>query len=407
MKNFNNEPWTEYGKAYKHLMIDIDDVDDSDLLIELPRIVKFIDSGLRKAGKPSTGGDSAEELEKGLDDMSLRTGGVTLKTQDRGAVFVHCAAGKSRSVSAIVAYLLWRYPECFDPSPTTKPSTETTSSSAKPPSLQKARSETATEAVQAALSLIQQTRPMAEPNDGFMQQLELWWEMGCPEDIESHRLYQKWSYNREVEENVAIGQAPTKLRFEDEEAARAATQSDSSSQLPSSGDEGPKRSLRCKRCRKTLATGPFIANHKPRESWKGKAGSYHRANHHGNRSSSGGGDGGVCQHFFIEPLSWMRAELSKSSLSGRLLCPNPRCAAGVGRYDWKGFTCSCGEWITPAFSLQKGRVDEEIVATAAATGARGGATNGQGVGGGPGEGRAAALGIRMPPGSGMRRDENL
>lgn len=55
----------------------------------------------------------------------------------------------------------------------------------------------------------------------------------------------------------------------------------------------------------------------------------------------------------------MRGELEKGELSGRLVCPNPRCGAGVGRYDWKGFPCSCGGREDPAFSLQKARVDEE------------------------------------------------
>lgn len=299
-KNFKEETWTVYGKQFKHLMIDIDDVDDTNLLIELAAAVRFIDEGLKGTdGKP-------------------------------GGVFVHCAAGKSRSVSTVIAYLLWKHPQEFNPDPLGK----------------RSRKEAAVEAVAKALALIRTTRPMGDPNDGFMEQLALWWEMGCPEDVEKQPIYQRWVYKREVAEDLAVGQAPSRLRFEDEETPQAAA-------------AGGGSSLRCKKCRRVLATAPFVINHQP------AAGAP------------------ACQHQFIEPLSWMRSELEKGELNGRLLCPNTRCGAAVGRYDWKGFKCSCGGWLTPAFSLQKARVDEEVGVPAT----------------------ARSLGIRMPPG--MGRGGNL
>ncbi|ATY65997.1 dual specificity phosphatase, putative [Cordyceps militaris CM01] len=298
LKNFKEEPWSEYGKQYQHLLIDIDDVEETDILVEFPRAVKFIDGGLKSVGQ----------------------------TGKPGGVFVHCAAGKSRSVSCIIAFLLWKYPNKFDPSAnsgTTKP-----------------RTETAEEAVNAALTLIRQTRPMAEPNDGFMEQLRMWWTMGCPEDLEKQPVYQRWAYQREVSESLGVGQAPSRLRFEDEQTER----------LDTTGS-----SLRCKKCRRVLATEQFIAKHKAIDG-----------------SAS-------CQHLFIEPLSWMRPELEQGTLNGRLTCPNGRCGATVGRYDWKGFKCTCGAWLTPAFSLQRAKVDE-IAASIS----------------GPG----GNLGIRLPPGAG-------
>lgn len=300
VKNFNNESWSVYGKDIQHLMIDLDDVEDADILVELPRAVRFIDEGL-------------------------------MHEEPRG-VFVHCVAGKSRSVSAIIAYLLWKHPERFNHSPALS------------------RKETASDAVQAALDLIRQTRPMAEPNPGFEEQLHLWWEMGCPQDVEAHHAYQRWAYKREVAEHLAVGQAPSRLRFEDEQDQHG---SSSTSNI----------NVRCKKCRRVLATGAFIQSHVPADakSPAAKAG---------------------CPHLFIEPLSWMRPELAKAELSGRLTCPNLRCGAGVGRYDWKGFKCSCGAWVTPAFSLQRAKVDEEKQRSHA-----------------PGT-AAAAMGIRMPPGRG-------
>lgn len=304
VKNFNNEPWSVYGKDLQHLMIDLDDVEDADILVELPRAVRFIDEGLTN--------------------------------EEAGGVFVHCVAGKSRSVSAIIAYLLWKHPGRFNHSP------------ALP------RKETAGDAVQAALNLIRQTRPMAEPNPGFEEQLHLWWEMGCPQDVEAQPAYQRWAYKKEVAEHLAVGQAPSRLRFEDEQEQHGSS---------SNADIN----VRCKKCRRVLTNGAFIQSHTPRDakSPAAKAG---------------------CPHLFIEPLSWMRSELAKAELNGRLSCPNPRCGAGVGRYDWKGFKCSCGAWVTPAFSLQRAKVDEERQRSRATGTDRSAA--------------AAAMGIRMPPGRG-------
>jgi len=92
--------------------------------------------------------------------------------------------GKSRSVTITIAYLLFRYPQ---------------------------------HTVESALSLIREARPMAEPNEGFMEQLELYKSMGCPEKIEEEPKYQRWLYQRELKLSLATGRAPEKIRFEDEE----------------------------------------------------------------------------------------------------------------------------------------------------------------------------------------------
>lgn len=71
---------------------------------------------------------------------------------------------------------------------------------------------------------------------------------------------------------------------------------------------------------------------------------------------SPGAFGPRCMHFFVEPVAWMRPELEKGQLEGKLQCP--RCSCRVGAYHWQGMKCSCGTWVTPAISLQKSRVDE-------------------------------------------------
>lgn len=203
-----------------------------------------------------------------------------------------------------------------------------------------------------ALEWVRQTRPVAEPNDGFMSQLEIWWEMGCPADrddaVEREPAYQRWLYRREVDDAARVGRAPDWIRFEDEE-------------VPADGDKsGAGIELRCKKCRRVLANGPFIVPHQARD----------------------GSDVSGCPHFFIEALSWMRPVLEEGALDGRLTCPNVKCAASIGRYAWQGFKCSCGQWVAPAFSLQKGKVDKIMTVP------RQNHTIAD---------RMAALGIRMPP----------
>ncbi|KAL4723540.1 tyrosine protein phosphatase yvh1 [Fusarium chlamydosporum] len=285
LKNFKDEPWIDYGKDFRHQLIDIDDVEDADLLIELPKAVRFIEEGLganflehdaekEKKGDDEDGGVS---LEKGVEDLDI----TDKKRKKKGGVFVHCAAGKSRSVSAVIAYLLRRYPSRFDPNITPTAVSDPTHSATQTSAEKRSRKDTAQEAVHAALTFVRRTRPMAEPNEGFMEQLALWWEMGCPDDVESHPVYQRWAYKREIDENLAVGQAPTRLRFEDEE-----TQPRDDSGL----------SLRCKKCRRTLVTAPFIMEHKPSDK----------------KSSAS-----TCQHYFVEPLSWMRGVLEQGELNGR------------------------------------------------------------------------------------------
>ncbi|KAH8677641.1 protein-tyrosine phosphatase-like protein [Xylariales sp. PMI_506] len=315
--------WGEKANSFKHLSIDVDDVEDQDLLVHFSSAVRFIERGLYPA-PPS------EQVQSTQNDATPP------------AVYVHCAMGKSRSVSCVIAYLLYKYPHRYGG----KAFTQSAASTAQ-------RRETAHQAVSQALSWVQETRPIAEPNPGFMRQLELWWEMGCPADddmaVENHPIYQKWLYDNKLREARDLGMAPEAdwIRFEDEAQPAADEQSDAE-KSPSLAKE-----LRCKKCRRVLANSQFVVEHQGGDSKDGQATS--------------------CSHIFIDTLSWMRPALETGVLEGRLNCPNSKCSAIVGRFAWQGLKCSCGEWVCPAFSLNRSRVDEVNA-------------------------RPADVGIRMPPG---------
>lgn len=96
---------------------------------------------------------------------------------------------------------------------------------------------------QAALELVREGRPLCEPNDGFMQQLELYHQMGCPDNLADQPAYQRWLYRREVEESVACGRAPEmgSVRFEDEQTAKPSQASQAS--------DGREVEIKCRKCR--------------------------------------------------------------------------------------------------------------------------------------------------------------
>jgi dual specificity phosphatase 12 len=112
--------------------------------------------------------------------------------------------GKSRSVTVAIAYLLRQYSH---------------------------------HTVSSALELIRTSRPIAEPNDGFLAQLELYKSMGCPRDIENHPQYQRWLFQKEVDLAVAVGLGPSRVRFEDEEKQEEG------------GTTEREVELRCRKCR--------------------------------------------------------------------------------------------------------------------------------------------------------------
>lgn len=213
-------------------------------------------------------------------------------------VLVHCFAGMSRSVTVLCAYLMY------------------------------SRKIGAT----AALKTVKDVRSMANPNEGFLEQLALYEQMGCPENVVDHPMYQRWIYRRSVTESNAVHRAPSEIHFSDMEREVA-----QATGLAQGAPDQSEVELRCQRCRRTLATSRTIDPHTAKATVAGQKPKQ-------------------CSHHFVEPLLWMKPELDKANVSGKLECP--KCKAKVGSYVWSGIECSCGGWVVPGISLARSKVDE-------------------------------------------------
>ncbi|KAF7318817.1 hypothetical protein HMN09_00217000 [Mycena chlorophos] len=56
-----------------------------------------------------------------------------------------------------------------------------------------------------------------------------------------------------------------------------------------------------------------------------------------------------CSGYFVEPMKWMEPFLEEGQIAGKIVCPNTKCGAKLGNYDWAGMCCGCKEWVTPGF----------------------------------------------------------
>lgn len=233
-----------------------------------------------------------------------------------------------------------------------------------------------------ALEILRQGRPIAEPNEGFMDQLHMYEAMNCPtteQELKSHRIYRRWMNKRKVEESLRTMQAPEldAIIFEDESSTSVHDQSLSAQQsgdtkhmtevmpgvlTPDGTDEtkalargSPPSSqvtIKCRKCRHVLATTPFIIDHKPPP---------HRDPSFAKPASKGTPlPPAQCAHVFLHPLSWMREVLGEGNMEGRLTCPNKKCNSNVGKFAWTGLRCSCGGWVTPGFALTRAKIDENV-----------------------------------------------
>jgi dual specificity phosphatase 12 len=67
-----------------------------------------------------------------------------------------------------------------------------------------------------------------------------------------------------------------------------------------------------------------------------------------------------CSGYFVEPMKWMEFFIEDGQLAGKIICPNKKCGAKLGNYDWAGVCCNCKEWVVPGFCIHRSKVDEIV-----------------------------------------------
>lgn len=277
--------------TYSHLHIDISDEESSNLLERLPEAIEFIDLALFPEG-------SANDEKK-----------------HRGAVLVHCAQGQSRSVAVVVAYLMAKYHLPYEK----------------------------------ALYAVTRKVTGAQPNPGFVEQLELFESMNCALDTSSAE-YRRFLVSNSLKQDPSGSQLATLGIYKHETQTSQAK----SEQQKQSGP-GSFR-LRCKRCRQHLAAESDLETHDVPGA-DSRQSKFIKNAPNSRRIVSVTDAASVCSHYFMgEPLDWMQCELAKQEIEGKFACP--KCDAKVGGYSWRGSRCSCGKWMIPALHLQAAKVDE-------------------------------------------------
>lgn len=162
-----------------------------------PRVLHVLSTSISLFSKPSLFSELIHTARLPLYSFQPLVSG----SQDANFFLFSSAMGKSRSAACVIAYLMQKH----------------------------------NINVSEALAHVRQARSLVEPNEGFMQQLELYGRMRTPENVEETPAYQRWVYQREIELSRACGQAPEaeKIRFEDEHVT----------------DQAANFELRCRKCR--------------------------------------------------------------------------------------------------------------------------------------------------------------
>ncbi|XP_076958229.1 uncharacterized protein LOC143633900 [Bidens hawaiensis] len=256
------------------------------------------------------------ESENLLDSLEVCLDFID-ESRKTGSVLVHCFAGVSRSAAIITAYLM---------------RTERLS-------------------LEDALESLRQSNESVCPNDGFLEQLTMFEDMGFKVD-HSSTIYKRFHlkvlgdlYNR--------GEKIDSSKFADDPGL---TKKEASilTETTSQKEIIPTPAFRCKKCRRIVALKDNVINHIPGEGESSFE--WHKRN---NRNSYNKyGDELECTSVFVEPLRWMKT-VEEGALEGKLWCTH--CEGRLGYFNWAGIQCSCGSWITPAFQLHKSRIDVSTV----------------------------------------------
>ncbi|KAM0940975.1 putative phosphoric monoester hydrolase [Dioscorea sansibarensis] len=236
------------------------------------------------------------------------------ENREKGSVLVHCFAGVSRSAAVITAYLM----------------------------------RTEQRSLEDALESLRESCEFICPNDGFLEQLKMFENMGFKVDT-TNPIYKRFRlkilghfYKQGEKIDSFVFGADPGLPLE--------------SSVPEGGaskEVQPTKAFRCRKCRRIIALEENVINHEPGEGET--CFNWHKRKSSRNYDRS---DETQCSSIFVEPLKWMTT-VEEGALEGKLLCIH--CEARLGYFNWSGIQCSCGSWITPAFQIHKSKVDISTV----------------------------------------------
>uniref|UniRef100_A0A7I4BXR1 protein-tyrosine-phosphatase n=1 Tax=Physcomitrium patens TaxID=3218 RepID=A0A7I4BXR1_PHYPA len=208
--------------------------------------------------------------------------------------------------------------------------------------------------VEASASL-QQVSSKVYPNYGFMQQLQLFEEMGYV--VDRKNLSFKKFHLENLDEAFWRGEKIENSRY----AADPAVNSNKFEEDVGVSSSQASAQYSCKKCKRVVACQENVIPHEPVSGE-----SSFRWRRRDVRRWGGEHDDPACTSIFVEPMQWMNLD-GDGLHEGKLQCLN--CESRLGSFNWAGIPCSCGKRVTPAFQLHKCHIDSSLTVKTDSSGA--------------------------------------
>ncbi|MFH4980895.1 hypothetical protein AB6A40_007604 [Gnathostoma spinigerum] len=223
--------------------------------------------------------------------------------EEGGNVLVHCEAGMSRSVTVVIAFLMRHFQWN----------------------------------VEKAYTHLRNIRPSIAPNDSFMRQLAIFYNLEYDSDIGTV------SHNADYQRFCILYGIPFKT--DRDEVYLSRRRSDLKPAKNVAFDE-----FRCRKCRQMLFTDEGVLRHETLFPTTDRyiIGKIHRGQLRDKLCPFG---------YLLCPMDWM----NMNSQQGKIYCP--KCHEKLGSYDWAGREClgnsglRCGATVKPWIHLQVEKLD--------------------------------------------------
>ena len=255
-------------------------------------------------------------------------------------ILVFCNAGVSRSVAVALAYIVWKKAKkMMDGKKKENGRVEDTTNE---------DSIDGSVLVERALRDVREKYPQASPNEGFLEQLELWCNMGCRlvATDETYKLFKHSQLERIRRERGCVD--------------RGAVDEDPEKEMSNGATGSISQYYSCRKCRRILATSKNVLEH---EAGTGIDAFSWRQRRRGNDSgATTGASSSSCSSIFVSPITWMMLDQTEENEpvifqknSGKIHCP--KCRSKIGAFTWSGERCNCGAFVAPSFHIQKAKLD--------------------------------------------------